>query len=212
MTRHLLIPAQGLTRAKSRLSPMLPETGRAGLAEALLRDTLAAVPAGLFDSVSVVTGAADTARIARAMGAKVIADVGDGLNAALEAARRKLRRQGAKVVTVLHGDLPALTPADVIALAADTPIIAPAHDGTGTNALCLGAGLPLPYRFGPDSRARHHAAAAELGIALTELHRPGLAQDLDLPQDVARVLSLAPDGATARALRRYLPTLERETP
>ena len=90
---------------------------------------------------------------------------------------------------LLHADLPQLTAEDCTALAtlpAGAIGIAPDRHGTGTNALSL----PLPdasgfqFAFGSDSFARHRAEAARLGLSLVEIRRPGLATDIDEPDDL----------------------------
>ena len=49
--------------------------------------------------------------------------------------------------------------------------------------------LRLPGPGGGDFAA-HLAAAEEAGVALAEVHRPGLAFDLDTPADLARWIEL----------------------
>ena len=101
----------------------------------------------------------------------------------------RLRSKNVDRMIVLFADLPRLTTNDVQLLAAAPPgtiAIAPDRHGTGTNALSL----PLPaakgftFAFGPDSFARHHAEAERLSIALEEIHSPGLARDVDMPEDL----------------------------
>ena len=84
---------------------------------------------------------------------------------------------------VLHADLPALEAADVEALieaASEAGAIAPDHRGSGTNALALLNARDFPFCFGPDSFARHCALLPGCGT----VRRPGLARDIDLPEDL----------------------------
>ena len=89
---------------------------------------------------------------------------------------------------VFRAALPALlaaAPAGEIAIASD-------RHGTGTNAISL----PLPeaegfsFAFGPDSFARHQAEADRLGLRIEEIRSPGLARDIDEPEDLPDAESL----------------------
>jgi 2-phospho-L-lactate guanylyltransferase (CobY/MobA/RfbA family) len=68
--------------------------------------------------------------------------------------------------------------------------IAPDRAGTGTNGLALRPPDALGFAFGTDSLAAHREAAGDAGVALVEVHRPGLAFDLDTPADLARWIEL----------------------
>lgn len=117
------------------------------------------------------------------------------LNAALEQARAAAHAHGATAVLALPADLPLLTPDDLLALQAKAVasavpgraavVISPSRDG-GTNALYVDRAVPLPFRFGPHSFARHAAAARALGATVTVHHSPTLAFDLDSPEDLAK--------------------------
>lgn len=110
-----------------------------------------------------------------------IQDRGRGLNGELEAARAALA--GADVL-VMHADLPLVEGADVSELLR----VAALHGGafatdrhrTGTNALALRRDLPFAFHFGPGSCALH---AAQLN-ANAAVERPGLALDIDTPDDL----------------------------
>ena len=98
---------------------------------------------------------------------------------------------GAWSVAVVLGDLPLLTAADVAALVAlaggDAPVVvlAPDRHERGTNALLLRPPDAIPFAFGPDSLARHRAAAAARGLPVRLYRAPGTALDLDTPEDLA---------------------------
>ncbi|MGZ6256663.1 MAG: 2-phospho-L-lactate guanylyltransferase, partial [Candidatus Limnocylindria bacterium] len=62
--------------------------------------------------------------------------------------------------------------------------------GTGTNALALRPPDAIGFRFGGESHAAHTEAAEAAGVPLVEVHRPGLAFDLDTPADLARWIEL----------------------
>ncbi len=108
-------------------------------------------------------------------------------NDALAAAMREVLDE--PCAAVVSADLPLVTPADVVALVAATPqrgiAIARAKDG-GTNAVSMRPPGALPTRFGePGSAALHEQAAREAGLDAVVLDRPGLAFDVDTPEDLA---------------------------
>ena len=88
------------------------------------------------------------------------------------------------------GDVPLAT-ADEIArlIAAHRPApsftIAPAHDEQGSNAILMSPPDAVPLRFGDDSYFPHLAAARACGIEPTVVRLPGLAFDIDNPDDLA---------------------------
>ncbi len=63
-------------------------------------------------------------------------------------------------------------------------VIAPDRRREGTNALLLRPPGALAYHFGPDSFARHCQEARQRGLRLEVCERPGLALDIDLPEDL----------------------------
>ena len=68
--------------------------------------------------------------------------------------------------------------------------IAPDRAGTGTNGLALRPPDAIPMRFGVGSLAAHVAEAEAAAVPIAEVHRPGLAFDLDTPADLARWIEL----------------------
>ena len=124
-------------------------------------------------------------------GLHVLEDTQCGLNAALALGCRHAADHGARSIVVLSSDLPNVTTGDVAALRAslgDTPgcAIAPDEQEQGTNALALTPPEPDFFRFGPDSFQAHLEAARARKLAVRILRRPGLALDLDTPEDYRR--------------------------
>lgn len=128
-------------------------------------------------------------------------DGGGGLNHELGAFRAAHR--ALPLLTVL-GDLPLLAVDDVEALLAGTGAagaagyhraMAPDHAGQGTNALALTAGTEADFRFGENSRK----AFRRLYPDMVEVIRPGLAHDLDTPQDLARLRQMGWRGGDVAA-------------
>jgi len=191
---RIIVPHRGLEAAKTRLAPVLDPHERMQLAERLLAGVLS-VSRQACDEVVVISPSAALAPLVEAAGARLAVQRGMGLNAGLDEARAEAQEDGIALLVVLHGDLPNLRAADVRALAeaASRPVgvaVAPDRGGTGTNGLALRPPGAIGFAFGPGSFARHTQAAQRSGTPLTVVERPGLAFDLDTPDDLARWLEL----------------------
>jgi 2-phospho-L-lactate guanylyltransferase len=181
------IPVKPLAEGKSRLAGLLGADARIRLNARLFQHTLDIVST-VFDPAYIIVVSRDAAlrELAAARGTRVIAEQGNELNAALaEAAALPAADDG---LISISTDLPRLTPEDLRAMLAEieTPVaIAPDRGRQGTNALLTIPAACIPYQFGPDSFAKHLAAAATRGMAARIISRPGLAFDLDTKADLA---------------------------
>lgn len=191
MTCWVVIPVRASPDAKSRLADALDAPARAALVEAMLGRVIDAAKSARNVSRVFLLGP-DVAP----KGIGVLADPGGGLNAAAASAFAEAK---ADRVIFIHADLPLVTAQDIELLAAapESEIaIAPDRHGTGTNALSL----PLPkarafaFAFGPHSFARHNAEAERIGLKIEEVRSPGLARDVDEPDDLADAAALTEQG------------------
>ena len=201
-----LVPVKRLAQAKSRLRPVLSDGQRRHFVLAMLEDALrllAGQPA--IATTAVVSADEEVLAFARSLGAQPIREPRSvrGLNAALAFAAEALARQGADGLLVLPADLPLATPADievVLAAAHDAPVVlCPSHSG-GTSALALRPPQAIPFRFGSRSFAAHRRAGVERGLPAAVVSRPGLAMDVDRPEDLRAVL--AAGGSLSREVLR----------
>jgi len=191
---RIIVPHRGLAAAKTRLSDVLDDGEREALARRLLEQVLSVAHAACGDVV-VITPSEALGPLVAAAGARLVVQRRMGLNAGLDQARAEALVDGVTTLVVLHGDLPNLTTEDVAALleAVPTPrgvALAPDRGGTGTNAIALRPPNAIGFRFGVGSLASHHEEAEGAGVPLVEVHRPGLAFDLDTPADLARWIEL----------------------
>jgi 2-phospho-L-lactate guanylyltransferase len=191
---RIIVPHRGLAAAKTRLAPVLDHDERMALARTLLVRVLG-VARQAVDDVVVISPAAELEPIVAAAGARLAVQRGMGLNAGLDQAREAAAADGVQRLVVLHGDLPNLAADDVLAFmdAAAQPAavgVAPDRLGTGTNGLALSPPGVIGFRFGAGSFAAHRAEAAAAGLEAVIVTRPGLAFDLDTPEDLARWLEL----------------------
>jgi 2-phospho-L-lactate guanylyltransferase len=191
---RIIVPHRGLAAAKTRLAHVLDDADREALALRLLERVLGVAHAACSDVV-VITPSAVLDRVVTQAGATLVVQRGLGLNAGLVQAREAARSDGIQTLAILHGDLPNLTAADVMALLQpvedDTGVaIAPDRAGSGTNGLTLRPIDAIPFRFGPGSFAAHRDEVQRAGLPLAIVERPGLAFDLDTPADLARWIEL----------------------
>lgn len=183
-----IVPQKSLAAAKSRLGAALRADTRAALSLRLLRTVCASLRAtSAVEDVIVMTPDPDVRAFTAAAGVRSVPDQSAGFNEALLEVIRSLPAHSHAIV-IMAADLPLLRPADVAAFLAagrpETAVLAPARDGTGTNALLVPPGTAIRPGFGPASLTRHRGRARALGLRVAEVNRIGLAFDLDTPADL----------------------------
>lgn len=191
----VLVPVKDLTRAKSRLSPLLSLDERRELAWALLQGTLRAIAAAETGGPRVVVSSYPPAiALARELGFGVIEEARQVSESdSVDAASAELERRGLAGVLRIPLDLPLLAPGDltpVLEAARDgaAAVLVPARDRLGTNALYRAPPSLFPSQFGPDSLTLHERAARAVAADVRVLPVEGFALDIDDPQDVAELL------------------------
>lgn len=206
----ILVPVKDLTRAKSRLSPLLSLEERRALAWLMLDGVLGAIAAaGSGCRRAVVTSYPPAIARARELGFAVLEETQQvSESASVDAASAALQGQGVAGVLRVPLDLPLLVPGDlapVLEAATAGPdgsaaaVLVPSRDRLGTNALYRSPPTLFPSQFGPDSLTLHERAAraATQGTATRSagavrvLPVPGFALDVDDAADVAELIRLA---------------------
>jgi len=190
-----ILPIKSFGAAKQRLGELLAGGSRQALARAMFADVLNAlrhVPA--LDEVAVITGDRSAEWAARAERVFVLTDpTEEGQSAAALIGVRHALSEGFDRALLVPGDAPLLDPAELTALLEREPAgergvaIVPDRHGTGTNALLLCPPDAFVPSFGPDSFARHVAAADAAGIPHSVSELPSLMLDVDTPDDLAEV-------------------------
>ena len=198
-----IIPVKPFRAGKSRLAGLLGTDDRAALNRRLFGRVLTAT-LGTFKPNRVAVVTADTLLLAlmRGQGLHTIEDKGGGLNAALGLAACYAADRGARAIVVLPSDLPRIATDDVKALVAalgrsSSCVIAPDEQEEGTNALALTPPDPEFFRFGPTSFQAHIETAKVRSMSVRILRRPGLAHDLDTPDEYRRYAKEQTAGALA---------------
>jgi 2-phospho-L-lactate/phosphoenolpyruvate guanylyltransferase len=175
---HVLVPLKALDRAKSRLAEALSPEERAELMRSLLERVVGAVRDAGIERITVVSSESLD-------GYHVWRDRGLAWNDALAAAVEEVVR--APLVAVIAADLPLLRSDEVEELLGATPqrgiAIGRALDG-GTNAVSMRPPGLVRTHFGERRSAAVHA---RLGVEHVLLDLPGLAFDVDTPEDLARM-------------------------
>ena len=198
-----VVPVRSLRHGKTRLSPVLGNEAR----EALLRGVAdrvvaAAVGSGLIETVLVVSPDAETLAWAAELGPAVVAvpqpEHRLGLNGSIDSGRAWALDRGASAVISLFADLPLIVPDDIRSMAArsEPVVLGPDRRGEGTNALLLrlaGRGIEFTFAFGDGSLARHLQEARRLGLNAASHDSPGIAFDLDTPDDWSDFMHLTAD-------------------
>jgi 2-phospho-L-lactate guanylyltransferase len=188
-----VVPVRSLRHGKTRLSPVLSEEAR----ETLLRRSAdrvvsAAVDSGRIETVLVVSPDAETLAWAAGLGPAVVAvpqpEHRPGLNGAIDAGRAWALDHGASAIVSLFADLPLIAPDDIRVLVArlEPVVLGVDRRGEGTNALLLrltGRGPEFRFAFGDGSLAKHFEEARRLGLIAASHDAPGIAFDLDTPDD-----------------------------
>lgn len=204
----ILIPVNGLDRAKGRLAGLLSAEERETLALITLETVLhAAGPLAivLTPDERVVAHVDGRARVLRETAGI------SGLNPQLERATAMLTADGTVTtrLLILHADLPlatagAIETLDELGSAADSVVLVESRDG-GTNAMLLSPPGRFALAYGPGSYAKHRAAAESAGMRVTTNRNRELTLDLDTPDDIRELLR-APRGRQGAA-GRYLQTI-----
>jgi len=206
----ILVPVKNLHGAKQRLASMLTPEQRTELARAMIKDVchaLAEVPRR--PRVALVTSDQYAMQLARQCGFEIIRDDENlGETEAIAMATQQAEKDGAEFSLVIPGDIPLVSAEEIVAVLAAAPsegtVLVPAADGRGTNAILRRPSGLIPCRFGNDSFLPHRAAARATGKEVVVLDGlPGIAIDVDRPEDLADMAEGEARTRTQRLIRRW---------
>lgn len=191
----VVIPVRGRHGGKSRLAPVLDPIQRSDLVRSMARHVIAVVDQTVSDGpLLLVTRDPDLAWLTDGLAsrAEVLRQPGSGhgLNPALDTGRDVAIARGADGLLVLSADLPLLRPEDITRLTGTEAAVAIGTDrfSEGTNALFLRSPATMAgfrFQFGTGSRRLHEGEARRLGASCAVVTTPGIALDLDTPDDWA---------------------------
>lgn len=209
--KTVLLPVKDFKDAKQRLAAALQPRERAGLARAMFSDVLGALAGSRFpERITIFTASGEAAQMARPFGFDIVEEepVG-GHSQAVNYMLEELSANGASRIFVLAADLPKLTAyeIDFVLSAVSEPItIIPSRDGTGTNGLVFEPPARITVEYGDGSFRRHLSKAAAAGLRAEVLNVPGIAFDVDTPEDLDLFRS---DPVEGSATWEYLKGLHR---
>ena len=181
----VVIPLRSFRFGKARLAAMLDDDDRSALAQRMAEAVVAAAGSR---PLAVVSSAPEVDAWCRARGLTRIDDPGS-LDTAADAGRAWARKQGLARVIVVHGDLPFAVSLDEVDGDGSTrvAVLVADHRGDGTPVCSVPVDAPFGFAYGPDSYARHVAAAAEAGLRVREVHDHALSFDVDVPEDLEQL-------------------------
>lgn len=195
-----IVPIKRFEAAKQRLSPVFSAMERAAAArEMAMRVLNGLAQTHAVEGVLVVSGEERLRRVAQNLGFDFRLDAEVGLNEALEDAMRTLSQARAMSLAIVHADLPLFEAVEFDRIAAlhalgeDRKVtIVPDAAGEGTNLRFCRPGHLLPPLFGKRSALHHRRAAIEMGVSVEMVTSATLSLDCDTPEDVERILKIAP--------------------
>ena len=187
--KTVLLPVKDFANAKQRLSGALDGSARAGLARAMCLDVLQALArTRVPERVIVFTAADEVIQMTRPFGFDVVFEKSvDGHSAAVNHMVSELVSNSARIVSIAS-DLPRLVPSEIdFAMdAASEPVtLIPSRDWTGTNGVVFVSPARIEMEYGEGSFRRHLSKAAAAGHRADVMNLPGLAFDIDTPEDLA---------------------------
>jgi 2-phospho-L-lactate/phosphoenolpyruvate guanylyltransferase len=204
----ILVPVKNLVDAKQRLSPILNPEERLALAQAMCEDVLHALACWPGRSaVAVVTNDSFARELAARFNFEVVADDNSGETHAIEMATAICRERGAENILVVPADIPLIESSELQKIADSAPprgaLLVPDAAGRGTNAAWRSPGDLFPLRFGNDSFLPHLAAAKAAGLPCVVLKLPGIARDVDRPEDLRELAHASGERRSQKLVRRW---------
>lgn len=205
----ILIPVKNLAAAKQRLAAILNQPTRTELALAMLHDVVAAIAAwSARPACALVTNDPFALELAQQYNFEVIPDAANpGETGAIEMATQICVSRGIDNTLVIPADIPLIQASELAQILAHAPaqgsVLVPAADGRGTNAAFRRPADLFPLRFGNDSFRPHLAAAQATGKPCIVLELPGIALDVDNPEDLQKLLTHSGETRTQKLIRRW---------
>jgi 2-phospho-L-lactate guanylyltransferase len=187
----VILPVKPFDDAKERLATGLAAEQRKLIAEAMVRDVIAALSrAKEIDGIVVVSAEPKLAQIAGDQVDAIIADERTGHSDAAKAGVAWAIAHDFDRVVMIPGDCPLLDADELDALIMRTRAdeieftVIPDRMGTGTNALVIAPPDAVEPAFGPGSRQRHIAMGLAASRRTAEHEIASLALDLDTAEDL----------------------------
>jgi 2-phospho-L-lactate guanylyltransferase len=204
----ILVPVKNLADAKQRLSSILSPEERFALAKSMCEDVLQTLARWQGrPPVAVVTSDSCARVFAARFDFEVIADDNLGETNAIEMATAICSKRGAKSTLVVPADIPLIDSVELQKIVDSAPpsgaVLAPDAAGRGTNAAWRSPGNLFPLRFGNDSFLPHLSAARATGLPCVVLKLPGIARDIDRPEDLRELATASGERQSQKLVRSW---------
>jgi 2-phospho-L-lactate guanylyltransferase len=204
----IVVPVKNLAEAKQRLSPVLNPEQRFALARAMCEDVLQELARWQSrPAVLVVTSDSFARDLAVRFSFEVVSDDNSGETSAIEMATALCRERGAASTLVVPADIPLIDSTELQKIADRAPargaVLVPDAARRGTNAAWRSPADLFPLRFGNDSFLPHLAAAEATGLPCVVLELPGIARDVDRPEDLRELTAASGERGSQRLARSW---------
>lgn len=205
----ILIPVKNLANAKQRLSAVLSPEERVELARAMCEDVLSAVAFwSARPEAAVVTSDPFACVLAERFGFEVIRDSENpGETGAIDLATKVCVERGVGNTLVIPADIPLIEVDELQRIVDESPaagsVLVPDAAGRGTNAAFRSPADLFPLRFGNDSFLPHRQSAIATGLPLVVLELPGIALDLDRPDDLDKLAAASGNRQSQKLVRGW---------
>lgn len=203
----VVVVQKALSSAKTRLRAVLSRDARLALTLQMLRHVLQ-ICTSLPDTSGVFLCAPDDlAPVAADYAVKLLPGGFAGLRRDCAAAAESPCILGHAAMLFVSSDLPLLTVDDLAAVVdawrgCAHVVLGPDRRHRATNVMLVNEPEHFPYSFGEvlgsGSFGAHLSTAVGLNLPCAVVDRPGIALDLDLPEDLAYFVRTAPDSPIAR--------------
>lgn len=207
--KFVIVPVKDLSKAKERLSSILPQHLRTELAYAMLEDVLLALEGSKHaDRKFIVTLDKKAIEIAKEIGIEVILETEqNGESASVDYASQIAKNMGATSVLVIPGDAPLIQSKDIDFILekekSDPSIIfVPARDEYGTNAILRKPPDAIRSIFGNDSFNKHKDESDKNNVPYESYENSRIGLDIDRPEDLKELVSQKSDTKTYRLLQK----------
>ncbi len=189
-----MVPVKQFDQAKSRLATVLTTQERIGLCLAMTEDVLACLTnVSSIQGIAIISSEPLLNDLLLKYDCTRLADqAGAGFSANMDHAANWLEARGITEMMYIPADVPAITPDEIGILIRNHNngvTIVPAKAENGTNLLICTPPSAIPFQFGPNSCDRHHQVAQSRGLPVQILQCPGLANDIDEPDDLCGLMN-----------------------
>lgn len=202
-----ILPIKSFGGAKTRLRPVLTRLQCACIARSMAIDALHALAAvEMIDRILVLGQGVEQSELAREFGCDYACDdPALSISQNLDGTLRLPQVAAADRALYIPADMPQVAPDDIARLLfrhrTGLTICRAIRDG-GSNLMVASPPRGMHFSLGSGSAARHAGAAMARGFQAEIIDDPAFQRDVDVPEDLAWLCTIATGGRTVEYLRR----------